>query len=49
MQVTDAVKVLYALRKDEESVSKAGLVESTFDMEACLGLLHLWGFKIQII
>ena len=42
LEVTESVKVLYALRKDEENVRKAALaiggleVESAFDMEACL-------------
>ena len=33
MQVTDVVKVLYALLKDEERVKS---FETCFDMEACL-------------
>lgn len=36
MQVTDAVKVLYVLRKDEENVSSRSEIKSLFDMEACL-------------
>ena len=36
MQVTDAVKVLYVLRKDEEKVSFRTEIKSFFDMEACL-------------
>lgn len=35
MQVTDAMKVLYVLRKDEEKVGGLNY-ESHFDMEACL-------------